>query len=219
MTTRPSGVGPPNDDMRERTTSFVPSPKPDPAAYSRVTNPERFLSLHPSALALLDRLVLEYDVIRTEAFTLMPNMTPFDQARPPVTLTPTAPEAASVAIAFSTFPSLVVRYGKWSAMAFPDCGCDACAATADREEERLGELVGDVVAGRFREQLHIPLFGRPRVRWSFGNMTRAGHLSGGGHEMSREQSRMLDTGAPRQMQWQPWPRRGRSSVGAAEQPG
>ncbi len=180
---------------------------PTPEAYSRVTNPERFLSLHAFALGLLDRLTLEYDVARTDAFTLMPNMTPFEQARTPVTLTPVAPDAAPVAIAFSTFPSLVVRYGKWSAMAFPNCGCDACAATALREGEQLEQLLGDVVAGRFREELQIPLFGRANVHWSFGDMTRAGHLSEGGQGLSRDQARILHTGGPRRMHWQPWPRR------------
>ena len=60
--------------MREPIVSLVPGTGPDPDAYSRVTNPERFLSLRTFALALLDRLNLEYDVIRTDAFTLMPNM-------------------------------------------------------------------------------------------------------------------------------------------------
>ena len=193
--------------MSEPTVSFVPGPEPDPEAYSRVTNPERFLSLHTFAIVLLDRLTLEYEVARTDAFTLMPNMTPFDQARTPVTLAPVAPEAAPVAIAFTTFPSLVVRYGKWSAMAFPNCGCDACGATAEREGEQLEELVGDVVAGRFREELHIPLFGRAGVHWSFGDIARAGHLSEGGEGLSRDQARALHTGGPRRIHWQPWPRR------------
>jgi Family of unknown function (DUF6226) len=200
--------------MREPTVSFGPGPRPDPEAYSRVTNPERFLPLHTFALALLDRLAMEYDVIRTDAFTLMPNMTPFDQPRSPVTLTPIVPGAAPIAIAFTTFPSLVVRYGKWSAMGFPNCGCDACAATAEREGESLEELVGDVVAGRFREELRIPLFGRATVHWSFGDITRAGHLSEGGQDMSREQARTLDTAGPTRIHWQPWPRRGQSIVSA-----
>jgi hypothetical protein len=208
------GVRPQNDGMREPTLSFVPSPEPDLEAYSRVTNPERFLPLQTFALRLLDRLAMEYDVIRTDAFTLMPNMTPFDQPRPPVTLTPIASGAAPVAIAFTTFPSLVVRYGKWSAMAFPNCGCDACAATAEREGEQLKELVGDVVAGRFREELHIPLFGRAGVHWSFGDIARAGHLSEGGQNMSRDQARILDTGGPKRIHWQPWPRRAQSVVRA-----
>ena len=196
--------------MREPTVSFGPGSGPDPEAYSRVTNPERFLSLHAFALGLLDRLTLEYDVARTDAFTLMPNMTPFEQARTPVTLTPVAPEAAPVAIAFTTFPSLIVRYGKWSAMAFPNCGCDACAATAVREGEQLEQLLGDVVAGRFREELQIPLFGRANVHWSFGDMTRAGHLIEGGEGLSRDQARTLHTGGPRRIHWQPWPRRYRA---------
>jgi hypothetical protein len=200
--------------MSEPTISFVPGPETDPEAYSRVTNPERFLPLHTLALALLDRLTLEYDVIRTDAFTLMPNMTPFEQPHPPVTLTPIASEAAPIAIAFTTFPSLVVRYGKWLAMGFPVCGCDACAATAEREGERLQQLVGDVVAGRFREELRVPLFGRPELHWSFGDIARAGHLSEGGQNISRDEARMLHTGGPRRMLWRPWPRRGPSPLSA-----
>jgi hypothetical protein len=201
--------------MSEPTVSFVPGPEPDPEAYSRVTNPERFLPLHTFALALLDRLAVEYDVIRTDAFTLMPDMTPFDQRLPPVTLTPIASGAAPVAIAFTTFPSLVVRFGKWSAMGFPVCGCDACADTAEQEGERLEQLVGDVVAGRFREELRIPLFGRPVVHWSFGDIARAGHLSEGGQNMSRVEARILDTGGPRRMLWQAWSRRGQSPASAS----
>jgi Family of unknown function (DUF6226) len=200
--------------MSERIELIASGAGPEPEAYSRVTNPERFLSLHTFALALLDRLVLDYEVLNTDAFTLTPNMTPFEQPHPPVTLTPIASGAAPVAIAFTTFPSLVVRYGKWSAMAFPDCGCDACAATAEREGERLQQLVGDVVAGRFREKLHIPLFGSASVHWSFGDTARAGHLTEGGQNMSRDQARMLNAGGPRRIHWQPWPRRGQTMVGA-----
>jgi hypothetical protein len=184
-----------------------PGPGPDPEAYSRVTNPERFLPLHAFALALLDRLTLEYDVIRTEAFDLMPNMTPFEQARPAVALTPVAAEAAAVTIAFTTFPGLVVRYGKWTTTAFPGCGCDACAETAEREAEHLDELLGEVVAGRFREELRIPFFGKTGVHWSFGDIARAGHSSEGGEFLSRDQARLLDTGGPKRILWQSWPRR------------
>ena len=179
---------------------------PPPDAYSRVTSPERFLPLHTFALGLLDRLTLEYDVVRTEAFVLMPNMIPFEQARAPITLTPVATAAAPVAIAFSTFPSLAVRFGKWTAKGFPNCGCDACAETAVREGEELEQLVGDLVAGYFREEIHIPLFGRPNVHWSFGDMT-LGHLGEGGEFLSRDQARALHTGGPKRMKWQPWPRR------------
>jgi hypothetical protein len=193
--------------MSEPTVSFRPGPEPDLESYSRVTNPERFLPLQTFALALLDRLAIEYDVIRTEAFMLMPNMTPFDQPRPPVRLTPVASGAAAISIAFTNFPSLVVRYGNWSAMEFPNCGCDACAATAEREGEELEQLIGDVVTGRFREELRVPLFGRAGVRWSFGDIARAGHLSEGGQSMSRDEARILDTGGPKRIHWQPWLRR------------
>jgi hypothetical protein len=145
----------------------------------------------------------------------MPNMTTFEQPLPPVTLTPIVPEAAPLAIAFTTFPGLGVRFGKWSAMEFPNCGCDACASTAEWETEQLEQLIGDVVAGRFREELRAPLFGRAEVRWSFGDITHAGHLSKGGQRVSRDEARILDTGGPKRIHWQPWPRREQSKIPAA----
>jgi hypothetical protein len=69
--------------MSEPIKLIVAGAGPDPEAYSRVTNPERFLSLHTFALALLDRLGLEYEVLTTDVFTLTPNMTPFEQPHQP----------------------------------------------------------------------------------------------------------------------------------------
>src|SRR4028118_543972 len=97
----------------ERRRAWV---EPPPEAYFRVTNPERFRPLHGHALGLLARRQATHDVGASEAFELLPGlMHPFEHARPPVTLTPAAPGAAVIAVAFTAFPSLLVRYGRWHA--------------------------------------------------------------------------------------------------------
>ncbi|HLL48502.1 MAG TPA: DUF6226 family protein [Longimicrobiaceae bacterium] len=180
--------------------------EPPPEAYSRVTDPERFRPLHRLALDLLDRLDAEYHVSRTEAFEPGPGMTAFEHARHPVTLTPVDPAAAPVAIAFTPFPSLIVRFGRWIAEPFPSCGCDACAETAEGEGARLEALVHEVVAGRFREELSIPWLGDARLSWSFGDVGVAGHRSGW-TGLPRAQAVALRGRGPRSVQWSPWPRR------------
>ncbi len=177
-------------------------------AYTRVTNPERFLPLHTLALVLVDQLTADYDVERTQAFALPPDMRPFEHARPPVTLTPLASEAAPIAIGFTSFPGLLVRCGRWFADSFPSCGCDACGADAAGEAERLESLLSPVVAGNFREKLSIPWFRDAKLRWALGdgNM-RAGYHGEGFRVVPRDQARALDSGGRRRVQWQPWPRR------------
>lgn len=187
---------------------------PLPAAYSRVTDPERFRPLHALALALADRLTAEFDVVRTDAFALLPGMQPFEHARPPVTLTPAAPEAAPVAIAFTTFPGLVVRCGRWLDDSFPSCGCDACSETAADAGARLDGLAADVVAGRFREELAIPWFGDARLRWARGDLAARAdrHREEAFRLLPRAQARALRGSGPPRVRWQPWPRR---AAGAA----
>lgn len=96
-------------------------------------------------------------------------MHPFTAARAPVTITPLAAGGAPIAIAFTTFPSLVVRYGRWHVVSFPACGCDACDETTADEARRLGCEIAHVVAGRFREERTIPLIGDARLHWALGD--------------------------------------------------
>lgn len=180
--------------------------EPPPEAYSRVTDPERFRPLHRIALDLLDRLDAEYDVSRTEAFELGLGTTAFEHARPPVTLTPVDPAAAPIAIAFTPFPSVIARFGRWIAEPFPSCGCDACAETAEDEGARLEALVSEVVAGRFREELSVPWLGDARLSWSFGDVGVAGHRSGW-TGLPRAHAVALRGRGPRPVQWSPWARR------------
>jgi hypothetical protein len=188
--------------------------EPAPEEYSRVTNPERFRPLHQYALDLLARLETTYDVTRSDAFDLVTGiMQPFEYARPPVTLAPAARGAAPVAIAFTTFPSLVVRYGRWHSQPFPSCGCDACAEDAAGEAQRLEGILGKVAAGRFSEELRIPLFGDARLMHAFpsGGLS-AEWSSEGGTTLPRAVARALAGGGPQRVQWQPWPLRRREDA-------
>jgi hypothetical protein len=183
--------------------------EPPPEAYSRVTNPERFRPLHGHALELLARLRATYDLAASEAFELLPGlMHPFEHARPPVTLTPRVPGAAPIAVAFTMFPSLLVRCGWWHSAAFPSCGCDACGEEAADQAERLDQLAGLVVAGLFAEELRIPLFGDARRYVRFGDGTpREGPSGEGWTTLPRALARGLAGSGPRRVAWRAWPRR------------
>ena len=182
--------------------------EPVPEEYSRVTNPERFRPLHGFALELASRLRDSYDVVETEAFELVRGvMRPIDNARPPITLTPNGANAAAISIAFTGFPSLIVRCGRWFFSAFPSCACDACAATAERESERLGWIVDSVVAGQFGEVLESPFFGQPSVKWWFGINDGAHNFSSGGEMLSAERAQAIRAEGVKRVDWGPWPKR------------
>lgn len=122
--------------------------------YSQVTNADRFRVLHAFAIQLLDELERTFDVKRSEGFGLDPEMEKLVQlARPTVTLVPRRREAAPLAVVFSTFPGLYIRFGLWCKEAFPTCGCDACAESPGSEIERLKSHICDLTSARFREAL------------------------------------------------------------------
>ena len=186
--------------------------EPPPEAYSRVTNPERFRPLHAHALGRLADLQATYDVAASETFELLPGfgppVAPVEPARPPVTLTPRAPGAAPIAVAFTTFPSLLVRCGRWHSAAFPSCGCDACGEDAADQIDRFDALVDRIVAGLFAEELRIPFFGDARLSARFGDGTpREGMNGESGAMLPRAYARRLAGRGRHAVQWQPWPRR------------
>jgi hypothetical protein len=183
---------------------------PPPEAYSRVTDAGRFHPLHALALELVERLGDGYDASRSATFDALPGMTPFEHARPPVRLVPRVPAAAPIAVAFTAFPSVLVRCGRWLVESFPSCGCDACAETAEGEGERLVRLLDDVVAGRFHETIAVPLLGRATLRWTLGAAGPApGVQSSAWRVLPRAMARALAAGGPRDVRWQPWPLRAR----------
>ena len=175
-------------------------------AYSRVTDAERFASLHQVAAELLDRLEQDFEVERAEGYGLDPELEQAVKlARPSVTLVPGDAGAAPIVVAFSNFPGVVVRCGRWCTAAFPACGCDACDETVEDESERLKSMIENLTAGRFREAIRISADGTARQEWEF--------WSGGGRNAQKSQ---LDLDRARQLvgaadqpsyEWGPWPRR------------
>lgn len=126
--------------------------EPPPEAYERVTNPERFQVLHETMQTLLERLEAEFDVQREQGFGLDEDLERnFTLAVPTARLTPSDPDAAPIAVVFSDFPGLHLRFGRWWKEALPSCGCDACNESGEQLAEQLEQLVEDVVAGRFWE--------------------------------------------------------------------
>jgi hypothetical protein len=175
-------------------------------AYSRVTNPERFASLHDFAAELMDRLELEFDVERTEGSGLDTELEEGCKlARPSVTLVPRDTGAAPVVIVFSAFPGLRVRFGRWCTSAFPTCRCDACDETVESETERLKSLLDNLTAGRFREAIRIPPDGPAWKESEFWSGTaRCAQQS----QLGRTRALQLVAARGRSLyDWGPWPRR------------
>ena len=175
---------------------------PPPEAYSRVTNPERFAPLHPIAMAHLRRLQEQFAVERVEDYEPVRGLRQAALARPTVRLKPTDSKAAPILVAFTKFPSLIVQCGLLVEFGFPGCGCDACDATADGEQERLTLVIDSVVTGRFRESIRVPLWGEAKLKWELGSTT---HGMGGFTRIPRSRARDVVGGRSRTIEWAPWP--------------
>jgi hypothetical protein len=157
--------------------------------------------LHPAVLEALDRLTTEYDVERVEGYGLDAELESRELARPSIRLVPNESEAAPILVAFTIFPGLGLRLGRWHTDRYPGCGCDACDETAGTEIARLQRVIDDVTAGRFREAIRLPLIGPARQSYGIGG-------SGGEGRVERSRAReMLAGGNRSSYEWAPWPRR------------
>jgi Family of unknown function (DUF6226) len=192
------------------------SQSPTPEAYGRVTNPERFAFLHAFAAELLDYLDREFDVERMERYGMDSEL---EQdcvtLRPTVSLVPADRAAASIVVAFSGFPGLRVRCGRWCTVPFPTCGCDACNETAEGEIARLKSLIADVIEGRFSEAIQISA---AEDAWLDCEFWSAGGRSHQRLSLDREHGRRLLAQSGRSSYvWRPWSRRkaGTPAQGAA----
>ena len=178
-----------------------------PEEYTRVTNPERLLPLHDFAIDLFGRLANQYDVTESDEFELIGRMRSFAYARPPITLTPNSHNQAPISVGFTTFPSLVLRCGKFFNEPLPVCGCDACAPSVDEEADRLQNFLGPVIAGDFLEEIELPFLGSAHFKWRLGRMSGPHGLSSGGFGVSRDEARALRRTGFKRIQWDRWSRR------------
>lgn len=181
---------------------------PPQDAYGRITEPERFAPLHDFAAALLDRLVARYDVDADAAFGLDPDLEQrYEPARETRRVKPRPSNAAPIAVGFTSFPGLVVRFGRWHVEPFPSCGCDACDEIFEGESDRLGQMVEAVTSGGFTESLRVGI--TRRKGWRAHRFTSDGGSRGGeGLVLRDELQRLLSIGPAGSIDWEPWPRRG-----------
>ncbi len=181
---------------------------PPREAYSRVTNPERFAPLHTIAAQLLHRLELEFDVDRVEAYGVDPYLeTRFNAvARPTVKLTPRQIDGAPVAISFSAFPGLHVRFGHRATRAFPACGCDACDETAEKEAETFNWLTENVIEGRFKEEIWISDSQSAWTRTEFWSTDGASERNNSTIDWEEAQQ-LLHNQKRLTYEWAPWSKR------------
>ncbi len=184
---------------------------PPEEAYSRVSEPERFLPMHDWALELVARLEQEYEVTREEGDGMEAELGELSLSRPTLRLTPLQNSCAPVTIALTDLPGLAVRVGRWGTDWFPSCGCDACDEMPGEEFERFDRLLGDVVAGRFRESLSL---GPRGEGWSRMETWSVRGFSSSGRILPQEETVQILNGRERiVVQWLPWPKR--SGSGAA----
>jgi hypothetical protein len=178
---------------------------PPPEAYSRITDPQRFRPLHAATETLLGELDSSFDVERTDGYGLDEELEVTALARPTVMLIPREARAAPLVVAFTTFPGIRLRAGHWCTEGFPSCGCDACSETADDEALRLREMVDNVVAGRFREVISVPLIGDGWQEWEMwsdrGRRRSRSRITG-----KRARAMVASAGRP-SIQWAAWARR------------
>ena len=133
-------------------------------------------------------------------------------SRPLIKLTPIQDYSAPVTIAFTDFPGLGIRVGRWLTDWFPSCGCDACDEMPEEEFERFTEFLSDIVAVRFRESLYLDREGTGRSTrelWCGEHRRRRGESY-----MPREKAlQILDGETEIVLEWTPWqPRAGAAAT-------
>ena len=127
-------------------------PGPDPS-YGRVTEPERYVVLHGAARALLNELESEYVVTREAGGAVLDPALARGNSSDLIRLTPASEDSAPLAVAFTDFPGLYVRFGAWHLEAFPRCGCDHCDERPADLVEHLERRVRHLVHGQFSEEI------------------------------------------------------------------
>lgn len=169
--------------------------EPPPDAYGRVTNPGRFRVLHGAAERVIDDLAKRYDIqVREGQASDDPFIVAGDVERV-VFLEPSRPDAAAVSIGFTSYPGLIVRFGRWHAEVFPRCGCDACDEDPDWLIEELRKRLDATTSGGFSETVTGGF--RPGRMATF---VGAKSTSSGWVRLSR-----AEVGRPERIDWAPWP--------------
>jgi hypothetical protein len=171
-------------------------------AGSGATDTERFAVLHEAADELLDELSGRHMVERRESKELFAAE---DALVRVVRLIPRTPAAAPLAIAFTDFPGLFVRLGRWWAETLPGCGCDDCAEDPAGLVDTLRTQTIALVEGGLWERVRRGIGGswfETRLIGVGVNARREGPLT------ARDARDARRGGFAAAVQWAPWPRSG-----------
>ena len=119
--------------------------------YERVTNPDRFATLHPRVHELAAELqrCYEFKVQLAE-----PEPAHLRHGVLSALLLSPANDGAPITITLTGFPGLSVRFGARHVEAFLHCGCDACDEQPPHLADNLRRTLTSVADGRFRETGH-----------------------------------------------------------------
>ena len=163
------------------------STNPDPDAYGRVTNPERYAPLHQFAQSKLDAVLSRYDAVAE----------PGDGQLRPERLVRVCPRdgGGCFALELTPFPGVRLHVGRWHTYHFPRCGCDACDEQLADLEKEMTTLIDAFVGGRFTEYVDG---GRLGHSWS----SRTGSTNGW-TELPESDPRRYQP--PERIDWAAWP--------------
>ena len=163
----------------------------------RTTNAERYRLLHRVAEDLVDTFESEFDVDRFDGIETDLELGA-GLAERQVRLVPRSASAAPLTIAFTNFPGLALRLGRWRTEWFPRCGCDYCDEDPQALAREVREYAEAVAHGRFSERLT-----RGLRRWTLSHALEGSDWSSSGESsLSRQKARAL--GPPAKLQWEAW---------------
>jgi hypothetical protein len=170
--------------------------------HPHVADSQRFAVLHEAAERLLDEFTERYVVERREGKELLGPAEPLVRV---VRLMPHMPAAGPLAIAFTEFPGVTVRLGRWWAETLPGCGCEVCAEDPQDLIDVLRAQAAALVEGGLWERVRRGIGGswfETRLIGDGVNARREGPLT------AREARDARRGGFAAAAQWAPWPRRG-----------
>jgi hypothetical protein len=172
-----------------------------PEEFARVADSGRFAVLHDAAEALLDDLDRRYTVERRETKEALTEDGPLVRT---AWLVPHTPAAATLAVTFTDFPGVVLRFGRWYQHALPACGCDACDEDPAVLTAEMRTQAAALVEGGLWERVHRGLGGSWSETLLVGPDFRASQQAPLAPSDARAARR---EGFAAAVQWAPWPRR------------
>ena len=169
--------------------------QPPDEAYGRVTNPERYQAVVDATKEMIASLVENFEV-SLETGTAAADFPHWHKPEAHITrLTPAT--GMSIAVMYTDFPGVVLAVGElhsWGLNdAFPSCGCDACDDKPEEMIDEIRELLDAAVGGSYREGLT-----KKKLWRAWG---------GRGNWRGLRHGEWKQYGEPRELSWEPWPRR------------